>query len=110
MHRIAPQQLASSALRLAPFAWYPRLPWVVLVFQVDRVWRAASREGGKDYWAKNLKTWLDAPLPDIARADVALKLNPSKHWLASTGTFTLVNGLDTTLTQIPLTGGRIGTT
>jgi len=78
------------ALRLAPFALVPAIAWVVLVFQVDRgLEGGVAKKAGKDYWAKNLKTWLDAPLPDIARADVALKLNPSKHWLASTGTFTL---------------------
>ena len=106
MHRIAPRRLASSAFRLAPFALVPAIAWTVLVFQVDRGMEGgAAKKERKDYWAKNLKTWLDAPVPDIARADVRLKLNPSKHWLASTGTFTLVNSLDTTLAQIPLTGG-----
>ncbi len=106
MHRIAPRRLASSAFRLAPFALVPAIAWTVLVFQVDQGMEGgAAKKENKDYWAKNLKTWLDAPLPDIARADVRLKLNPSKHWLASTGSFTLVNSLDTTLAQIPLTGG-----
>jgi len=106
MHRIAPRRLAASAFRLAPFALVPAVAWTVLVFQVDRgLEGGAAKKARKDYWAKNLKTWLDAPLPDIARADVTLKLNPPKHWLASAGTFTLVNSLDTTLTQIPLTGG-----
>ena len=106
MHRIAPRQVASSALRLAPFALVPVAAWVILVFQVSQgVEGGAAKKARKDYWAKNLKTWLDAPLPDIARADVRLKLNPPKHWLASAGTFTLVNSLDTTLAQIPLTGG-----
>ena len=35
-----------------------------------------AKKAGKDYWAKNLKTWFDAPLPDIGRLDVSVKLDP----------------------------------
>jgi hypothetical protein len=106
MHRLAPRSLASSALRLAPFAIVPLVAWTVLVFQVSNgLEGGAARKAKKDYWAKNLKTWFNAPLPDIARADVAVKLDPPKHWLSSAGTFTLVNPVDSTLAQIPLTGG-----
>ncbi len=106
MHRLAPASLAASTLRISPFLVVPFVAWTVLVFQVN-----SGLEGGvakkamKDYWAKNLKTWFDAPLPDIARADVAVKIDPTKHWLSSAGTFTLVNSLDSTLAQVPLTGG-----
>ena len=51
----------------------------------------AAKKADKDYWAKNLKTWFEAPLPDIARFDVAVKVDPARHWLSSDGTFTLVN-------------------
>lgn len=106
MHRLAPRQLALSAAKLLPWVAVPLALCVVLVFQVH-----AGLEGGaakklmKDYWAKNLKTWLDAPLPDIDRLDVSVKLDPGKHWISSQGAFTLVNALDTTLVQVPLTGG-----
>jgi hypothetical protein len=106
MHRLAPSRLTASVVRLSPFALIPFVACVVLVYQVS-----AGLEGGlakkakKDYWAKNLKTWLGAPLPDIARADVKLKVDPSQHFLASEGTFTLRNSLDTTLVSVPLTGG-----
>jgi ABC-type transport system involved in multi-copper enzyme maturation permease subunit len=106
VHRLAPGRLAVSALRLAPVALVPCVAWVVLVFQVSNgLEGGAAKKAMKDYWAKNLKTWFDAPLPDIARADVAVKIDPPKHWLSSAGTFTLVNPLDSTLAQIPLTGG-----
>jgi len=106
MHRLAPRRLASSAFRLAPYAMVPLVAWAVLIFQVSEGSEgAAAKKAKKDYWAKNLKTWLDAPLPDVARADVRLKLDPARHWLASDGAFTLVNGLDAPLAQIPLTGG-----
>jgi len=106
MHRLAPGKLAVSTAKLLPWAAVPLVLLVVLVFQVY-----AGLEGGaakkqlKDYWAKNLKTWLDAPLPDIGRLDVAVKLDPAKHWISSQGSFTLVNGLETTMVQVPLTTG-----
>ena len=105
-HRMAPGRLIGSAARLLPFAAVPLVACIVLIFQVS-----AGLEGGmakkarKDYWAKNLRTWLDAPLPDIARADINLKIDPQKHWLSSKGAFTLVNSLDAPMAQVPLTGG-----
>ena len=106
IHRLAPANLAGSAFRLAPYVLVPVVAWTALVFQVSNgIEGGAAKKARKDYWAKNLKTWLDAPLPDIARADVSVKVDPPRHWLSSAGTFTLVNGLDSTLTQIPLTGG-----
>ena len=106
IHRLAPGRLARSVLGFMPFVIVPLAVWTVLVFQVNNgIEGGVAKKAAKDYWAKNLKTWLDAPLPDIARADVAVKVDPAKRWLSSAGSFTLVNGLDTTLTQIPLTGG-----
>jgi ABC-2 type transport system permease protein len=106
MHRLAPGRLGVAALRLAPFAVVPLVAWIMLVYQVSYGQEGgAAKKATKDYWAKNLKTWFDAPLPDIARVDIAVKVDPAKHGLTSAGTFTLVNPLDSALTQIPLTGG-----
>jgi len=106
MHRLSPQSLAVSTAKLLPWAAVPLVLMVVLVFQVYAgLEGGASKKQMKDYWAKNLKTWLDAPLPDINRFDLAVKLDPAKHAISSQGSFTLVNGLDTTLTQVPLTTG-----
>jgi ABC-type Na+ efflux pump permease subunit len=106
MHRITPGRVVASGLRVAPYALVPLAAWTILVFQVHTgLEGGVAKKASKDYWAKNLKTWMDAPLPDIARADVRLKLDPPRHWLASEGTFTLVNPLETPLAQIPVTGG-----
>lgn len=106
MHRLAPKSLTRSAVSLLPYAIVPLCLWIALLFQVSQgPGGGAAKKEAKDYWAKNLKTWLDAPLPDIARADVALKIDPAKKWLESRGSFTLVNSLDSTLAKIPLTGG-----
>jgi len=105
IHRLAPKRFLGSVWRLAPYAAVPLALWLALLFLVSQ-----GPEGGggkkarKDYWAKNLKTWLDAPLPDIARADIAVKVDPNGGRLESRGQLTLVNSLDTTMAQIPLTG------
>jgi ABC-type transport system involved in multi-copper enzyme maturation permease subunit len=106
MHRLAPLRLAVSGARLLPYAAVPVVACVVLVFMVHQgVDGGVAEKADKNYWAKNLKTWFDAPLPDIARVDIEVKVDPARHWLSSAGTMTLVNPLDSTLAQIPLTGG-----
>jgi len=106
IHRLSPSRLARSLGRLAPWAVVPVVSCLVLVFMVRTgLEGAVAKKEKKDYWAKNLKTWFNAPLPDIARADISVKVDPAKHGVESQGTLVLINGLDTTLTQIPLTGG-----
>jgi ABC-2 type transport system permease protein len=106
MHALAPGRVARTALRLFPFAAVPLVAAVVLLYQVSQgMGGGAARKAEKNYWAKNLKTWFDAPIPDIARVDVTVKLDPARHGIASEGTMTLVNPLDSALAKIPLTGG-----
>ena len=106
MHRLAPGRVVRSAVKMSPYAVVPIAACVTLLFLVSKgSGGRAAEKAGKEYWGKNLKTWLDAPLPDIAHLDVRVKLDPSRHHLASDGVVTLVNGLDTTLAQIPLSGG-----
>jgi ABC-type transport system involved in multi-copper enzyme maturation permease subunit len=107
MHRLAPRRLARSTVRMLPYLAVPLVACVVVAFQVSRgIEGGAAKKADKNYWAKNLKTWFDAPVPDIARVDIAVELDPARHWLSSRGTMTLVNPLDQALTKIPLTGGR----
>jgi ABC-type transport system involved in multi-copper enzyme maturation permease subunit len=106
MHRLAPGRMLRSVGRALPYAIVPLGCCVVLVFMVNQgIDGGAARKAQKNYWSKNLKTWFDAPLPDIANADIAVKIDPAKHWIASEGKLTLVNPLDSVLVQIPLTGG-----
>lgn len=106
MHRLAPSRLFRSGLRMAPFAVVPVVACIALGLMVrSGLEGSVAEKEAKDYWAKNLKTWLGAPLPDIAAVDLEVELEPSRHWIASRGTFTLVNGLDSTLTRFPVTTG-----
>jgi hypothetical protein len=107
VHELAPARAMGTLYRLLPAAAVPLACSAALAFMVSQgSGGGAAKKADKDYWSKNLKTWLGAPLPDIARADIRLQVKPAEKWLSSQGTITLVNNLDTTLTQIPLTGGR----
>jgi alkyl hydroperoxide reductase subunit AhpC len=106
MHRLSPRSFFRAAARMLPYAAVPVVSCVALLLMVNRgIEGGAARKADKDYWAKNLKTWFEAPLPDIARLDVKVKVDPARHWLSSEGSLTLVNPLDSTLASIPLTGG-----
>ena len=106
-HRLAPGRLLGSLVALSPYAIVPAVAATALYFQVEGgIQGGAAKKADKDYWAKNLKTWLEAPLPDVARAEIRVKVDPAKHGIESQGTLWLVNGLDSTLAQVPLTGGR----
>ncbi|HET6349349.1 MAG TPA: M1 family aminopeptidase [Candidatus Krumholzibacteria bacterium] len=107
MHRLAPGRLWRSVGGMLPYAGVPLACAIALVFLVyDGIDGGVAHKMEKNYWAKNLKTWLDVPPPDISNVDVTVKLDPAKHWIRSEGQFTLVNPLDSTMVQIPLTGGR----
>ncbi|HEU4725786.1 MAG TPA: M1 family aminopeptidase, partial [Candidatus Eisenbacteria bacterium] len=106
VHQLAPAQAFRTLFGLLPAAAVPLACCAALAFMVSQgLEGGAAKKARKDYWAKNLKTWLGAPLPDIARADIKVQVKPAEKWLSSAGTLTLVNSLDTTLAQIPLTGG-----
>ncbi len=106
MHALAPRRVARTAVRHAPYAAVPIGSAVVLMYLVSQgIGGGAVKKANKNYWGKNLKTWIDAPLPDIARVDVAVSLDPARHGIVSEGTLTLVNPLDSALAKIPLTGG-----
>ncbi len=107
MHALSPRRAWRTTLRLLPYAAVPIVAVFVLMYQVSQgTGGGAAKKADKNYWGKNLKTWFEAPVPDIARVDVAVVLDPERHWLSSEGTMTLVNSLDTTLAQVPLTGAR----
>ncbi|HXV14469.1 MAG TPA: M1 family aminopeptidase [Candidatus Krumholzibacteria bacterium] len=107
MHALAPRRVLRTGARLLPYAAVPLVAAIALAYHVSQgIEGGAAKKAEKNYWAKNLKTWLDAPVPDLARVDVAVALDPERHSLSSKGSVTLVNPHDTTLVKIPLTGAR----
>jgi ABC-type transport system involved in multi-copper enzyme maturation permease subunit len=104
LHRLAPERVLRRSLRLLPYA----LPMAIVAIWLGAlVWNGfqskAARKRDRDYWKQNLATWKDAPLPAIAHLDLDVTLQPARHSLRSTGTYTLVNIDPEPLRQIALT-------
>jgi ABC-2 type transport system permease protein len=84
----------------------PVVAGALLWSRIDRGYQGeATRKLQKDYWRKNLATYLDRPLPDVTAVDLAVDLDPARHRLSVDGTYDLLNNQDKPLRQIPLTGG-----
>ena len=107
MHRLRPQALFGSSLRLAPWALLPFVAGTWLALEVG--WGhegAVARRQAKDYWRKNMATYHDADRPDLTHVDLDLELFPEASRYRVTGTYDLVNPSDRPLREILLTGGR----
>jgi ABC-type Na+ efflux pump permease subunit len=105
MHRLRPGPLFVSTLRLLPFALLPLVAGAMLWGRVDRGFQGeATKELEKNYWRKNIATYRDWPLPDVASVDLDLDLDPAHGRFRSSGTYELVNHRDVALAKVPLTG------
>src|SRR6185295_7484187 len=60
---------------------------------------------GKDYWKKNVATWVGAPLPALADAQMDVAIEPARRAWRVKGEYLLVNKQTVPLPQIPLTVG-----
>ncbi len=106
MHRLRPQALLATGLRLAPWALLPFVAGTWLALEIG--WGhegAVAKRQAKDYWRKNLNTYHDAPQPDLTHVDLELELFPATSRYRVTGTYDLVNPHDRPLREILLTGG-----
>ena len=106
VERLQPARLGRYALAAAPWLVVPVVAAVALALQVDAGWQGrAERKLARDYWKKNALTWRDAALPSIAFADLDVRLEPKRRWIASRGAFDLMNRTDQPLAAIPVTAG-----
>jgi ABC-type transport system involved in multi-copper enzyme maturation permease subunit len=104
--RRRPRALLRAALGLAPFALVPLVAgsWLAVLVR-DGTGGGAREKVEHDYWAANMRTWVDAPQPALAAAAVELELDPAQSFLRSRGTFTLVNDEPEPLARFALTTG-----
>jgi ABC-type Na+ efflux pump permease subunit len=106
VQRLRPGMLLRQALWLAPALAIPLAAGGILWSWVDVGFQGkASKKLMKDYWRKNLATYLDAPVPDITAVDITVDLDPGRSRLKVEGTYDLVNNRDKALKEIPVTGG-----
>jgi ABC-2 type transport system permease protein len=105
LNRLAPHQLGRAALRLAPVALVPFLCGVALWLAVQDGFQGKTYEKkARDYWKKNLATWLDEPQPALAHVDLDLRFEPERRWFRNQGSYVLVNDREAPLPRFALTG------
>jgi ABC-2 type transport system permease protein len=93
--------LATSALAVAPLALGLGL-WGL----VDQGFQGGAIEKKhKDYWRKNLATWIAAPLPYVTRVELDVDLDPARRGFAVRGFYDLENQKPRDLPWFPVTGG-----
>jgi ABC-type transport system involved in multi-copper enzyme maturation permease subunit len=106
LHRAAPRQIGRATLRLAPIALVPLVCGVALWLAVlDGFQGKAYEKKGRDYWKKNLATWLDTPQPALNRVDLNLRFEPERRWFRNQGTYELINDREAPLARFAMTGG-----
>lgn len=104
--RLSPKPLLWGAARLAPLAAVPLALGVWTWTAVQGGFQGEEREQAEeDYWKKNFATYHEHPLPTVDRLELDLRLRPARRGMESRGEMVLVNGRDSTLQRIPLTGG-----
>ncbi len=64
----------------------------------------AARNAEKDYWRRNLATFVNEPLPYRTQIDMDIRFEPAKRAFHLNGSYEMVNRLEKPLYRIPLTG------
>src|SRR5262249_44235792 len=104
VHALRPGAPVASALSLSPLLLVPVGAGSLLAFRVNDGYQGGvARKHQKDYWAKNIATWKDAPTPELSGVDLAVDLDPGRHALAVKGWYDVVNHTDRTLASFPMT-------
>jgi ABC-2 type transport system permease protein len=105
VHRLRPIALWKASWPVAVWGFLPLVLGGWLAAEVE--W---GHEGGfakkqkKDYWRKNVATFLDAKTPDIKHVDLKLDLYPERRRYHVKGTLELIDKGDQHLREILLTG------
>ncbi len=106
LHRLSPRPLARAALRLLPWAALPLFFGIYLALEVG--WGhdgGAAKKRAKDYWRKNVATYVDAKVPDIKHVALDLDLYPERRRYHVKGSYELINRADQPLNEVLLTAG-----
>ncbi len=107
LHAFAPRAMWGTVRR----AWAVVVP-TAIVFSL--LWHqiAIGPDGpqadrmAKNYWKKNLATWKDTRIPWLKHADLQVELEPAQRRWSVRGSYLIVNQLDSTIQQVPITVGR----
>lgn len=105
-HRLRPRSLCWELVRLLPFAALSLVAAAILASKIAAGFQGdEARRLQKDYWRKNVATYRDTPLPDIAAVELNVTLDPRRGRLKVRGSYELVNNQPEPLRQLPLSVG-----
>jgi ABC-type transport system involved in multi-copper enzyme maturation permease subunit len=104
VHALRPAGLLASAWSIAPLLLVPVVAGALLGLRVhDGYQGGVMKKHMKDYWTKNVETWKDSPVPELAAVDMAVDLDPSARRLAVRGWYDVVNHTDQPMLRFPVT-------
>lgn len=106
LDRLRPRAVLVTILRLAPF-WVPALVLGILLgARVQASFQGKAAENReRDYWRKNLLTWLDAPEPYLAGVEIDLELEPDEGRFRVAGHYDLFHDESDSLRAFVLSVG-----
>jgi ABC-2 type transport system permease protein len=91
--------------KLALFVGLPILIGFFLWLKIENGFQGNAEENReKDYWRKNIATFVNEPLPYRTRIDMNIRLFPSTRSFQVAGSYDMINRLEKPLYRIPLTG------
>ena len=107
LHPVLPPAERRRTWRAATLLALPPLALGLTLWgQVNQGFQGAAVEKQhKDYWQKNLNTWMAEPLPYITHVDMDLDFEPATRGFRVSGFYDLQNQKDKPLYWIPVTGG-----
>jgi ABC-2 type transport system permease protein len=104
--RLRPVPLFWSVARFAPWAVAPIALGLALWISVRQGFEGEyAKKQAKDYWAKNVETYKDHPVPSITAVELDLVLEPERRSFRSRGAYTLLNDREMPLRRIPVSSG-----
>jgi len=93
------------ALKPAFFIGLPVLLAFSLWLKLEQGFQgSATRNAEKDYWRKNVATFINVPLPYLTRIDLDMRLQPATRSFQMQGSYEMINRLEKPLYRVPLTG------
>jgi ABC-2 type transport system permease protein len=104
--RLRPKPLLLGLLRMSPF-WVPPLALgIFLGVQVQQGFQGKAVENReRNYWKKNILTWLDARQPYLAGADIDVTVDPDQGHFAVVGSYDLFHDEDRPMESFALSVG-----
>ncbi len=104
--RLGAPRFFRAAMRLSPFAIPAAVVGTFLAFQLARGPQSEAAENrAKEYWGRNVATWLNGKSPHITSADVHATFDPASSAFEVDGTYGLTNPHDEPLSHVPMSVG-----